>query len=130
MIPFLLQAHSGLRWLVLLLIIITAVKMLIGWQGKQKWSRLDTNLLLGSRILIYIQVILGVVLYIMEQRWADMRFTGEHVIVAILAVGAVEFGAARAKRLRGVNMFKFAFIGFAIALVLIFVAISAATRLG
>jgi hypothetical protein len=130
MILFLLQAHSGWRWLMLLLIIITAVKMLIGWQGKQKWSRLDTNLLFYSRIAMYIQVILGVILYILQQRWADMRFTGEHVIVALLAVGAIEFGTARAKRLSGSNMFKFAFIGFAVALVLILVAINAATRIG
>ena len=125
---FLLQAHSGWRWIVLILIIITAVKMLFGWLTKQDWTRLDSNLLLYSRIAVNIQVVLGVVLYILLQRWTNMRFTGEHVIVALLAVGGIEFGAGRAKKASSaINMFKFAFIGFAIALVLILVAVNAAT---
>ena len=128
MTNFLLQAHFGWLWIVLILIIITAVKMLFGWLTKQDWTRLDSNLLLYSRIAIYIQVVLGVILYILLQQWTNMRFTGEHVIVALLAVGGLEFGAGRAKKTsRAVNMFKFAFIGFAIALVLILVAINAAT---
>jgi hypothetical protein len=131
MTQFLLLAHSGWRWLVLILIVITALKMLIGWLGKQKWTGLDSNLLFYSRIALYVQVVLGAVLYVLLQQWTNMRFTGEHVIVALLAVGAVEFGAGRAKRLSHTNdMFKFAFIGFAIGLVLILVAISAATRAG
>lgn len=128
MTNFLLQAHSGWRWIVLILIIITAVKMLFGWLSKQDWTRLDSNLLLYSRIAVYIQVVLGVILYILLQQWTNMRFTGEHVIVALLAVGGLEFGAGRAKKVSSaINMFKFAFIGFAIALVLILVAINAAT---
>ena len=127
MTNFLLQAHSGWRWIVLVLIIITAVKMLFGWLSKQDWTRLDSNLLIYSRIAAYIQVVLGVVLYLLLQRWTNMRFTGEHVIVALLAVGGIEFGAGRAKKAgSAINMFKFAFIGFAIALVLILVAINAA----
>ena len=131
MTQFLLQAHLGWRWLVLILIVFTTLKMLIGWLGKQKWSSLDSNLLFYSRIALYVQVVLGAVLYVLLQQWTNMRFTGEHVIVALLAVGAVEFGAGRAKRLsRSNEMFKFAFIGFAIGLVLILVAISGAMRAG
>jgi uncharacterized membrane protein YhaH (DUF805 family) len=125
---FLLQAHSGWRWVVLLLIVIVTVKALMGWQGKQKWTRLDSNLLLYSRIAVYIQVVLGVILYILLQRWTNMRFTGEHVLTAILAVGGLEFGAARARKARGdANKFRFAFIGFVIALILVLIAIGGAT---
>jgi hypothetical protein len=125
---FLLQAHSGWRWIVLVLIVIVVIKALIGWQGKQKWTSLDSNLLLYSRIAIYIQVVLGAILYILIQGWTNMRFTGEHVVMAILAVGALEFGAGRAKKASGdANKFKFAFIGFVIALILALVAIGGAT---
>jgi hypothetical protein len=104
------------------------IKALIGWQGKQKWTSLDSNLLLYSRIAIYIQVVLGAILYILIQGWTNMRFTGEHVIMAILAVGALEFGAARARKASGdANKFKLAFIGFGIALILALVAIGGAT---
>jgi hypothetical protein len=123
MAQFLLMAHSGWRWIVLALIVIITIKMLYGWLTKQAWSRLDTNLLFYSRLALYIQVVLGVILYILLQKWTDIRFTGEHVIAALLAVGGVEFGAGRAKKMSGINMFRFAFIGFVIALVLIFVAI-------
>lgn len=128
MANFLLMAHSGWRWIVLLLIIITLIKALVGWLGKQKWREdLDTRLLLFSRIAVYIQVVLGILLYILMQGWLNMRFTGEHVIVALLAVGGVEFAAGRAKKARSdAAMFKFTVIGFAIALILILAAIAGA----
>jgi hypothetical protein len=123
---FLLQAHSGWRWIVLILLVVTAVKALIGWLGQQNWSTVDTRLLLSTRIALYIQVVLGVLLYIMLQQWTNMRFTGEHVVIALLAVGAVEFGAARAKKLAdSKKMYMFAFIGSALALILIYVALLA-----
>ena len=125
MINFLLQAHSGWRWIVLILIVVTTLKVLIGWLGKQRWRKLDDNLVRLSRYALYIQVVLGVLLYVMLQQWNNMRLTGEHVFIALLAVGGVEFAAARAKKLRGRKMFIFAFIGFAIALVLIYVALQA-----
>jgi hypothetical protein len=120
-----LQAHSGWRWIVLALIIITTVKALIGWLGKQKWQTLDTNLLLYSRVAMYIQVVLGLVLYVLRQEWAaGMAFLGGHVIPAVLAVGGVEFGAARARKSTGQKKFMFAFIGFIVALILLYGALA------
>ncbi len=125
---FILMAHSGWRWIVLILIILTAAKMLIGWLTKQQWKDIDSKLLLFSRIAVYIQVVLGVILYILLAQWTNMRFTGEHVVVALLGVGGIEFGAARAKKAANdVAKFKLAFIGFIIALVLISAAILSAT---
>jgi len=122
---FLLMAHSGWRWVVLILLVVVALKALIGWLGQQKWSNLDTRLIWFSRIAVYIQVGLGVILYILLQKWnVGMGFTGSHVIPALLAVGGVEFGAARAKKSSGTKKFMFAFIGFAIALVLIYGALA------
>jgi len=126
MYTFLFMAHSGWRWIVLALVIITLIKMLVGWLGKQNFTRLDAQLLLYTRIGIYVQIVLGIILWIIRQGWLDMRLTGEHVIVALLAVGGIEFGAARAKKVAGdTNKFKFATIGFAIAFVLIYVALRA-----
>ena len=96
MIYFLLQAHSGWRWIVLILLVVIAVKALIGWLGKYDWSTVDTRLLLFTRIALYIQVVLGVLLYIVLQQWTNMRFTGEHVVIALLAVGAADFLARAA----------------------------------
>ena len=124
MVYFMLQAHSGWRYIVLLFLIITLVKMLVGWLGKQEWKSVDNSLLLATRVAVYMQVVLGVILYIMLARWTNMRFTGEHVIVALLSVGGVEFAAARAKKAAtDVAKFKFGFIGLAVASVLIYVAL-------
>ncbi len=129
----LLMAHSGWRWIVLALIVVTVVKMLLGWFGKQHWTDLDTKLLLYSRTAVYIQVVLGVILYIMfvaQGRSNVARFTAEHVVMALLAVGGVEFGAARARKAKAdTDKFKFASIGFGIATVFVLVAISAALRM-
>jgi hypothetical protein len=121
---FIVQAHSGWRYIVLLIIVIVIIRALIGWLGKQKWSNLDTNLMLASRVSLYIQVVLGVLTYIVVQKWAaGFGFIGSHIIPAILAVGAVEFGAARAKKSSGNKKFMFAFIGFVIAIVLVYGAL-------
>lgn len=122
---FLLQAHSGWRWIVLALIIITIIKALIGWLGKQQWTALDARLVHFSRIAVYIQVVLGVLLYLFAQKWSEgMGFLGGHVIPALLAVGGLEFGAGRAKKSEGTKKFMFAFIGFVIALILLFGALA------
>ncbi len=126
---FTLMAHSGWRWVVLILIIFIVLKTLLGWLGKQKWTKLNTQLVKYARFIIYVQIVLGLILFILRQRWTDMQFFGEHVVVALLAVGGVEFGAARSKKVSGATKkFKFAFIGFALALLLIIAAIGAATQ--
>lgn len=122
----LLQAHSGWRFIVILLVVATIIKMLVGWLGRQNWRKNDTNLLLASRIAVYIQVLLGVILYIFLQKWTNMRFTGEHVIIMLLAVGGVEFASARARKTAGsAGKFKLAFIGLAVSFVLIYVGVQA-----
>jgi TctA family transporter len=120
---YLLQAHSGWRWIVIILVALTAIKVLIGYLGRQKWRRVDTNLVSLTRIAAYIQVVLGALLYITLQKWTNVQFTGEHVLMALLAVVGIEFAAGRAKRTRGRKMYLFALIGFVVALVLIYVAL-------
>ncbi|MCG3209768.1 MAG: hypothetical protein FOGNACKC_03395 [Anaerolineae bacterium] len=124
MADFVLMAHSGWRYIVLIMLVITLVKMLVGWLGKARWTRLDGRLLSALRVVVNIQVVLGLLLYILLQFWTNMRFTGEHVVVALLAVSGVEFAAARAKRAAADNSkFKWAAIGLIVAFVLIFVAL-------
>lgn len=122
----LLQAHSGWRFIVVLLVLITAIKMLVGWLGKQNWRSIDANLLLASRGAIYVQVLLGIILYILLQKWTNMRFTAEHTIILLLAVGGIEFAVGRAKKSAGsTDKFRMAFIGLAVSFVLIYVGLQA-----
>ena len=126
---YILMAHSIWRWVVLVMMIFVAFKMIAGWLGNQSWTNLDDRLLKSTRYILYVQIVLGVILLILLGRFTDMRLIGEHVIMALLGVGGVEFGAARAKKAEGAkNKFKFASIGFIIALVLILVAIGGSTQ--
>jgi len=126
---YILMAHSIWRWVVLVMMIFVAFKMIAGWLGNQSWTNLDDRLLKSTRYILYVQIVLGVILLILLGRFTDMRLIGEHVIIALLGVGGVEFGAARAKKAEGAkNKFKFASIGFIIALVLILVAIGGSTQ--
>ena len=121
MTTFLLQAHSIWRWVVLIIIIFVTVRTLIGWLAKQKWTTFETSLMRYSRYIMYVQVVLGILLFIALQRWTTgFGFIGSHVIPGLLALGAIEFGAARARKSRGSKKYMFAFIGFAISLVLIY----------
>jgi len=125
MTTFVLMAHSGWRWIVLILIVVTLLDMLFGWFSKRNWNyTVDSGLLIATRISLYIQVALGVVLWILMGYWSNMRFTAEHAIVLLLAVGAVEFGAGRAKRLDdSTSKYKFGAIGLIIAVVLVLVGL-------
>lgn len=126
MANFILMAHSGWRYIVLILLIFTLAKMLGGWLRQSSWTDFDTRLLLAMRTVIYFQVILGVILYILLQMWSHLPFTGEHVLVALLSVGGIEFAAARAKKAADdTAKFRFAFIGLAVAFVLIYIALQA-----
>lgn len=87
MTQFIFQAHSGWRYIVLLMLVIAIVKMLIGMLSKGQWSNFDSLLNRFTPIVIDIQVLLGLILWILQQRWngADPRASWEHPITMIIA---------------------------------------------
>jgi hypothetical protein len=87
MTGFIFQAHSGWRYIVLLMLVITIAKMLIGMVSSGRWSSLDEWLNRLTPIVIDIQVLLGLILWIIEQRWngADPLASWEHPITMIIA---------------------------------------------
>jgi heme/copper-type cytochrome/quinol oxidase subunit 4 len=91
-------AHSHWRWIVLGLVLITSLKLLASRFAGRGGGDVDAKLVLVSRIAMHVQVAMGLVLYLVLGWWSDMRFTGEHVLIALAAVGAIEVAAARSKR--------------------------------
>lgn len=124
---FMLQAHSGWRWLVLLIIVIATLKFVIGWLAGQKWSGLDANLMRAANWIITIQVLLGLILYVLvlfQGRSDIVSFTFSHVVPAFLALGAVGFGQARSRKAAGDRAkFMFASIGLILAIVFVYGAL-------
>lgn len=104
----LVHAHSGIRYLVLLLVVITALKAFVGWFGKQSYSGLDNKLSLISLIVTHIQFLLGLILYVISPR---VIFSGasmgnatarywlvEHISLMIIAVVLITLGRSLSKR--------------------------------
>ncbi len=95
-----LYAHSGWRWIVILVAIVAIIKMLIGWFGKTKWTNLDQRLGMIFPIALDIQVLLGIVLWIMQQRWLgnDPTASWEHPVTMLIGVAVAHVTWTRSRK--------------------------------
>ncbi|XSG73157.1 hypothetical protein ACP8Y2_13275 [Herpetosiphon llansteffanensis] len=98
---FLLSAHSGWRWIVMLAIVVAVGYGLWGWLTKQSWNDTARKIMLFTTIAIDIQLLLGLVLYVVRQSWdklnpATVRF--EHPTVMVLALALAHVVNAKVKR--------------------------------
>lgn len=103
----LVAAHSGLRWIVLLLLIVTAVKAIGGVMGKKTYLNADRKLASFTVMFFHLQVVLGFVLFFANnwhQLMGQMKdpairfFTVEHSLGMLLAAVLLTIGSAKAKR--------------------------------
>lgn len=127
----LLHAHSGLRWIVLLLLVITVVMAFMKWMSKDDgFSAGFKKLVTFNTIFFHIQFLIGVVLLFISPKVifdADFmsnkiaRFYGlEHALIMLIAVVLVTIGGAKMKRLSEITKkYKTVFIYNLIALLLV-----------
>jgi hypothetical protein len=96
----LLMAHSGWRYIVLVLLLVAIIKYLIGWLGNGKWSSFDDMLNRFTPISVDIQWLLGLIVWILATWWnnGDRARAWEHPITMTLAVVAVHLLAMRVKK--------------------------------
>ncbi|MGE5394200.1 MAG: hypothetical protein ACM3P1_05600 [Candidatus Saccharibacteria bacterium] len=134
-----LHIHDGLRWLILVVFVITLVKYLAGWLGSQPWKKMDNMLGLVLTSLMDLQLIVGVILYFFlspvtrlamsDLRGAmkdpDLRFYAiEHLVMMLVAVVLVHIGRAKSKKaVTDSGKFKTGTIYLLIAFVVILMAI-------
>ena len=127
----LLYAHSGWRYIVLLVLVIAIVKMVLGWLGKGTWSKLDQQLGMITPIVIDVQWLLGIVLWLMAPAaWFVARNASfaEHIGTMTLALIAGHIGWSRAKRATvAVDHFRNDAIGFIIAGLLVGLSVARIT---
>lgn len=60
----LFEAHSGTRWLVILVFILIAIRYTVGLAAKQSYDKFAANLLLAFAIILTLQWVLGLVYWI------------------------------------------------------------------
>lgn len=109
----LLHFHSMMRWIFLVLAIVTLFQALNGWLGKKEFSKLTDKLSLFTFISAHIQLLLGLVLFFvspiveagLENMGAAMKdaalrmWTVEHPTVMIIGIVLVSLARIKAKKL-------------------------------
>jgi hypothetical protein len=132
MTNFVLQAHSGWRYLVILVVVLAIAKSLYGLFTGARWSKLDQTLGMLTPIMFDIQLLLGLVLWIMGQYWSVDNPTAawEHPVIMILAVAVAHIAWTRVKR-AATDQAKFqnAGYGFLVAGLLLALGVARITRL-
>ena len=123
----LFAAHSGWRWVALLATLVAIGYGLWGWLGGRSWTAQGRKIALFATIALDIQLLGGLVLYVVGERWSNIHPTTvrfEHPTIMLLALVAIHVTNARLKR--GTNTggrYRLLALGTTIALALIVVAI-------
>lgn len=122
----LLHAHSGLRWIVLILIIITVINAIRAMNGNNVFNENDKKLSLFALISTHLQAVLGLVLYFMSPKVQFSEstmsnsmlrfFTMEHTLMMLIAIILVTIGNRMAKTGNAKRTFWYYFIALVIIL--------------
>lgn len=136
----LLHLHNTLRWLILLVALITLLKYFMGWFSQKKWQKSDNVLGIIFTSVMDLQVLVGLVLLYFfvspitkvafqnfgaAMKNVDLRFFAvEHTIMMLIAVILVHIGRYKSKKaLNPKRKFGVALIFFGIAYILILAGI-------
>lgn len=125
-------AHSGLRWVVLILVLATIFKAFSGMSGNKTFTAGDKKLALFALMSVHIQLVLGLILYVMLitsdgfDFGASMKdplarfFSVEHITGMLIAVALITVGYSKSKRASSdKSKFKNLAIFFTIGLIII-----------
>ncbi len=122
----LLHTHSGLRWIVLILIIINVIIAAGGLTGNKVFTEKDKKISLFALISTHLQAVLGLALYFISP---NVQFSGntmsnsllrfftmEHTLMMLIAIVLVTIGNRMAKAGKVKSVFWYYFISLVIIL--------------
>ena len=125
----LVHSHSGLRWILLILLIMTIFSVFGKRSGKSPFTDGDRKLSLFTMIAAHLQAVLGLGLYFMSKKVEFSGntmsnpvfrfFTMEHTLMMLIAIILITIGYGHAKKANAKGVFMY----YLIALVLILAAI-------
>jgi NADH:ubiquinone oxidoreductase subunit 2 (subunit N) len=126
------HAHSGLRWIALLLLLITIIKAFSGMSGNKVFTAGDKKLALFTLITMHLQLVIGLSLYFIGKYYQAIDTTDEsvkslnrffrmeHSLMMLIAIALITVGYSKAKRADSSKAkFKSLAIFFTIGLVII-----------
>lgn len=136
----LLHLHNLLRWVILILLLVSIYKSYAGWKGEKAFSAGDKKVWLFTMIASHITLLLGlyqwllgrygIFSYVKPEGISMMKdpylrfFQMEHPVSMVLAIIMITLGHGMAKKnVDDTRKYKKAFGYFLLALVLILVAV-------
>ncbi len=132
MLNGLIHAHSGLRWIVLALLVAATFKALMKWRSNVGYSESDRKINLFAMISMHVQLLIGLALFFMSGRvdFSQMKdamfrfFSVEHTTMMVIAIALVTIGHIKSKKTTDeAKKHKSIFIFYLIALLLVLAAI-------
>lgn len=100
------HAHSGLRYVVLALLLMAIFRGLSGWLGKKPFADGDRKLFIFALASVHVQFLIGLVLYFISPlvNFSNLSdkvtrfYSVEHISMMILAVILITIGYSTGKR--------------------------------
>jgi len=125
------SAHSGWRYVVIIMLLIAFINALMGYLGKKPYTEGNRKLNVFTLISAHIQLVLGLVIYFMHDWYkGDIHVSVqrywkiEHLTMMLAAIILITVGNARSKRVDSALMkHRTIFVYFGLALLLITIAI-------
>ncbi|MDX1406569.1 MAG: cytochrome B, partial [Saprospiraceae bacterium] len=68
MLNGLIHAHSGLRWIVFIMIIIAILQCVPAWNKGKPWTAGKRKLVMFAMVFLHVQVVIGLILYFMSPK--------------------------------------------------------------
>ena len=136
MYEILKSAHSGWRYIVLILLLIAVLQAIMGWFGNKSYTEVNRKLNVFTLISAHIQLVFGLALYFLSPLtkgpMADAVFRYwkvEHITMMVLAIVLITVGNAKSKKAKdAVAQHKTIAIFFGLGLLLILGSIYMMTK--
>ncbi|MBK9592337.1 MAG: cytochrome B [Crocinitomicaceae bacterium] len=127
-------AHSGWRWVVLILLLVAIFKAFSGWKSKRDFTAGDKKIAMFAMIAFHLQWTVGLVMYFTSPKVAFVPgmmkdsmlrfFAIEHIFGMTLAMALLTIGYSKSKKLaESTAKFKKIFWFYFISLVIILATI-------
>ncbi|NCD68604.1 cytochrome B [Mucilaginibacter agri] len=131
--------HSGLRFIVVILLILAILQSLAGWFGRRRYTEGNRKVNLFAMISAHTQLLIGLVLYFLSpfvqfgattMKDSTTRYwTVEHITMMIVALVIITIGHAKSKRANAPEAkHKAIAIFYILAVIIIVVAIAQSHR--
>lgn len=119
---FILQLHSGIRWLVVLATLIALVWMLLGLVQKRQYDQMAQRVMNSFSGLVTLQWLIGIILFLALGAF-NITYRWEHAFAMTIAV-AVSHMHRRSKNVDDSVRYRNSLMIVAAVLIVVFVGVS------